>query len=60
MQMTLHEINERIEQVKDLAIDSFNQRHPYEARMYVQELQKLDNLKRGYIDSVLRGQNSKI
>lgn len=58
MQMTLQEINEKINKAKDLAIEAFNERCPYEARMYVQELQKLDKLKREYIDTVLRGQNS--
>jgi hypothetical protein len=56
--MNLQEINEKIEQTKNMAIDAFNERHPYEARMYVQELQRLDKLKHGYINTVLRGQDS--
>lgn len=52
--MTLEEIEKKIEHTKNLAIDTFKERHPSEARMYVQELQRLDRLKHGYIDSILR------
>lgn len=58
--MTIQEINEKIERTKDLAIEAFNERHPYEARMYVQEIQKLDRIKHEYLNSILRGQNENL
>ena len=46
----IEDINRKIEEVKNAAIDTFTNRHPEEAIKYVKELQKLDRQRSILID----------